>query len=225
MTVPPHTFLQLFKLAVPLPFVVGAAVLGAVRYWHLPASLRRLAWLAWFELPLELWGISLSFLRRNNLFIMPIYTVGELALLALLYGAVLRSAAFSRAVPWVVGGFAGYALFDSLAAADLSAWFRPGQQVVQSLLILSMVGLYCHRLLQAPPTQRLGREPLFWVSGGLALYFLGYLQIALFSNYMLRHYSLAFNRHIWEVHLGLAVVLHGCYCWALGLRPQRAAAG
>jgi len=224
MTVPSYTFVQLFKFAAPLPFVVGAALLGAVRYRHLPASLRRLAWLAWFEMPLELWGTGLSFFRHNNLFIMPLYTVGELALLALVYGAARRSAAFSRTVPWVVGSFTAYALFDSLAAADLSAWFRPGQQVVQSLLILGLVGLYCHRLLQAP-VPRLGREPLFWVSAGLALYFLGYLQIALFSNYMLRHYSLAFNRHVWEVHLGLFVLLHGCYCWALALRPASLAFG
>lgn len=57
---------------------------------------------------------------------------------------------------------------------------------------------------------------------GLALYFVGYLQIALFSNYMLRHYSMEFNRNVWTVHTGFSVFLHGCYCVALVLRPPPA---
>jgi len=59
---------------------------------------------------------------------------------------------------------------------------------------------------------------MFWVSLGLLLYFSGYLQIALFSNYMLKNYSLEFNRSSWTIHYVLALVLHGCYGAALAMR-------
>lgn len=217
MTIPYHPpFYYLRTLLTMLP-IVGAAVVGARRYRHLLRPLRYLAWLAWFELPLEIVAVIIGLFQANNLFLMPIYTVGELALLALLYRQVLQSAAFTRWMPWLVGAFAAYALLDSLGA-EVLRWHQPGQQLIQSLLILGMVGLYFRQLLHELQAVRLSREPLFWVSTGLVLYFVGYLNIALFSNYMLRHYSLQFNRNIWTIHSGLAFVLHSCYCVALGLR-------
>jgi hypothetical protein len=219
MTIPPHTPRQLFEMGSLLLTVMAAAAVAGVHYRQLPQYLRYLAWLTWFELPLELLGSYLGFMKHNNLFIMPFYTVGELALLALVYGRALQSAAFGRAMPWLVGGFAAYTLLDCLVAPDLT-WFKPGQQVLQSLLILGMVALYFRKLLRELKIRRLEHEPLFWVSLGLMLYFSGYLQIALFSNYMLKNYSLELNRSIWTIHYVLSLVLHGCYCAALAMRPQ-----
>jgi hypothetical protein len=219
MTIPPHTPRQLFEMGSLLVTIVAAAAIAGARYRQLPPSLRYLAWLAWFELPLELWGSYLGFMKRNNLFIMPFYTVGELALLALVYSRVLQSATFRRAMPWLVGGFAAYTLADCLLAPDLT-WFKPGQQVLQSLLLLGTAALYFRKLLRELAIRRLEHEPMFWVSLGLLLYFSGYLQIALFSNYMLKNYSLELNRSIWTIHYVLALVLHGCYGAALAMRPR-----
>lgn len=223
MTIPFHPTAYYIKTGVLLLVLMAGAVAGAVRYRHLPQNLRYLAWLAWFELPLEILAIGLGFFQHNNLFIMPFYTVGELGLLALVYSHTLGSATFKRVAPWVVAGFATYALVDNLVAPDLT-WFKPGQQVIQSLLILVMVEQYFQRLLKVLPVPHLRREPMFWVSVGLAFYFLGYLQIALFSNYMLQHYSMDFNRTIWNIEHCLALFLHGCYCAAILLAPQYQAA-
>lgn len=225
MPIPYHPPFYYFKTLLTMLPIVVAAVVGAQRYRQLPLALCYLAWLAWFELPLEIVAVIIGLFQGNNLFIMPIYTVGELALLALVYRQVLQSAAFTRWMPWLVGGFAAYALFDSLGA-EVLRWYQPSQQLIQSLLILGMVGLYFRKLLNDLQVRHLSREPMFWVSIGLVLYFVGYLNIALFSNYMLRHYSLQFNRNIWTIHSGLAFVLHGCYCLALGLRqPPREGIG
>jgi hypothetical protein len=200
--------------------VIIAALLGGLRYKRLQPSLRYLAaGLIGFILPMEVVGLVLLLQQRNNLFLMPIYTVGELWLLGLVYRATLQSAAFTRSLPWVVGGFTAYATLDSLLGADLTQ-FRPGQQVVQSILVLSFVGLYLRKLLQELTVHRLGREPMFWVSTGLLIYFLGYLQIALFSNYLL-HYSDQLNMNIWAVHSLLFILLYCCYSMALWLRPQK----
>ncbi|MGI4761257.1 MAG: hypothetical protein ACRYF0_11155 [Janthinobacterium lividum] len=222
LPMPLPTLVQLLKLGTSLLLVAGAAAIGSWRYRRLAAPLRYLTWLAWFELPLEVLATGLGLWHRNNLFIMPLYTVGELVLLALVYGAAVRAAAFQRVLPWLVGLFISYTILDCLLAPDLT-WFKPGQQVLQSLLILGMVVLYFRQLLHDAQVVRLGHEPMFWVSVGLALYFVGYLQIALFSNYMLRHYSLQFNKNVWTIHTALFLFLHACYCVALMLGLPQAA--
>jgi hypothetical protein len=202
----------------PVPVVV-AGVIGLVRFRHLPLNLRYLAGLTWFILPLEIIGFVLMLQQRNNLFLMPICAIGEFGLLAVLYAKTLQSPAFSRALPWLVGGFAAYVVFDSLSVDGLKA-FRPGQQVLQSVLVLGLVGLYFRKLLHELHVQQLKREPMFWVSAGLTIYCLGYLQIALFSNYLLR-YSDRLNMNVWMVHSLLFITLYCCYSVALWLPPKK----
>jgi hypothetical protein len=200
--------------------VLVAGISGLVLFRRQPYNLRCLALLTIFELPLDLLGFALYLQNRSNLFLMPVYTIGELGLLAWLYKRTLNSITFAHWIPWVIGSFVLYTIADSLLGPGLH-WFRPGQQIVQSLLILGMVGLYFRKLLSELRVPHLTHEPMFWVSTGLLIYFLGYLQIALFSNYLLQHYSVQFNRNVWSVHTLLSIVLHSCYCLALWMRPQR----
>lgn len=200
--------------------VALAALIGVLRYRQLAPSLRPLAiGISAFLLPLGLLGLGLLQLHRNNLFIIPIYGIGELCMLALMYSRALQSPTFSRLWPWVVGGFAVYALLDSWLVANFLT-FRSSQQVLQSILVLGMVGLYFRKLLSELRVARLTQEPMVWVSTGLLIYFLGYLQIALYSNYLLR-YSLQLNMNIWAVHSWLFIVLHCFYSWALWLTPRK----
>ncbi|UOQ96780.1 hypothetical protein MUN81_16215 [Hymenobacter sp. 5317J-9] len=195
-----------------------AALIGLLRFRHLPLNLRYLAALVWFILPLEMLGLVMMLYHQNNLFLMPISAIGEFGLLAQVYSKTLQSRAFNRAMPWLVGGFAAYAIFDSLYVGALTQ-FRPGQQVLQSVLVLGLVGLYFRKLLHELRVQQLKREPMFWVSAGLTIYCLGYLQIALFSSYLLR-YSVRLNMNVWMVHSLLFMTLYCCYSMALWL-PQK----
>lgn len=206
----------LIRLTV-VPIAV-AGLIGMVRFRQLPLNLRYLTGLIGFVLPLNIIGMVWMLQHRNNLFLMPVYTVGEFALLALVYRHTLHSAAYNRWVPWLVGGFATYVLLGSLPAGRL-AMFRPGQQVVQCLLVLVLAGLYLGKLLRELRVTRLRHDPMFWVSAGLLVYFLGYLQIALFSQYLLR-YSQQFNLVVWSIHALLFMALYGCYSLALCL-PRR----
>ena len=200
--------------------IIGAGLSSLMRWRKISRSLQYLAVLILFELPLEVVGFAIALLKKNNLFLMPIYTVGELILLGLLYERNIRAAAFTRALPWVLAAFTAYVVADSLAGPGLH-WFRPGQQVLQSLLVLGMVTMYFRKLLNELRVRSLEREPMFWVSTGLVIYFLGYLQIALFSNYLLSHYSSQFNINVWGIQVLLSIVLHSCYIMALWIRPQK----
>lgn len=212
------SFPELIGRLTLVPMVL-AGIIGLFRFRHLPLNLRVLTGLLWFVIPMNLAGFYFLLHQQNNLFLMPVYAVVELLLLALIYRLTLQSAAFMRAMPWLVGGFVAYVLFDSLAAPTLKA-FRPGQQVIQGLLVLLFVGLYFRKLMNELKVQHLKREPLFWVSAGLFVYFTGYLLIALSSNALLA-YSKSLNLAIWAVHSVLFIVLYICYCVALWLSPKR----
>ena len=214
-----HLSLQQLVLRLTFVPVVVAGIVGLVRFRRLPLNLRYLTLLIAFVLPLNVLGYVLMVQRHNNLFLMPVYSVGEFGLLALVYRHTLHSPAFSRIMPWLVTGFGAYALFDTLMKGAVSQ-FRPGQQVVQGLLVLLLVGLYFRKLLRDLHIKHLRREPMFWVSAGLLIYFLGYLQIAIFSNYLLR-YSQQLNANVWMVHSLLFIVLYCCYGQALWLTRQK----
>ena len=214
-----HLSMQQLVLRLTLVPVVVAAIIGLVRFRRLPTNLRYLTGLIGWVLPLNLLVFLLIYLHRSNLFLMPIYAVGEFWLLALVFQHTLQSPAFTRAVPWLVGSFGAYALFDSVAAGTLDQ-FRPGQQVIQSILCLLLVGLYFRKLLRELRVLELRREPMLWVSAGLLIYYLGYLQIAIFSNYLL-NYSHQLNANVWMIHSLLFILLYSCYSLALWLPRQK----
>lgn len=214
-----HLSLQQLVMRLTMLPVLVAGIIGLIRFRQLPLNLRYLTALIGFVLPMNVLAFTFMIQHRNNMFLMPVYMVGEFTLLALVFRYTLQSPTFTRAMPWLVGGFVAYAVFDSLAPGAL-AQFRPGQQVVQGALILLLVGLYFRKLLRELRVLQLRREPMFWVSTGLLIYYLGYLQIAIFSNYLL-HYSNQLNANVWMIHSFLFIILYSCYSLALCLPRQK----
>lgn len=205
------------KLSVVVLLVAGLS--GLVRFRQLTINLRYLVGLIWFELSIELVAQLLWQRQLPNLFLGPVDSAGEFLLLSLVYGRALRSAAFTRARPWLAGSLVLYAGLTSLLSPEM-ARFKPFLQVVESLLVLMLVTLYFRKLLNELRVEKLSREPMVWVSSGLLIYCLGNVQIALFSNYLMR-YSKQLNMTVWTIHALILVVLYGCYCLALWIRPQK----
>lgn len=199
--------------------VVLAGAIGLGRLRQLPRALRYLLALIGLTLLTELVSRLLWLQHRPNLFLQPIYTVGELSLLVLLYRQVLGLAWFARVVPWLLGGFAAFTLVSSLLTPNLQH-FSSVLKVVESVIVLGCVLLYFRQLLNELRVEHLEREPLFWVSLGLLLYFLGDVHIFLFSNYLMG-YSKQINMTVWAVHAGLYMVLHCCFALALWLHPRK----
>lgn len=212
--------IQLLIMKASVAPVILAGAIGLYRLRYLKTGpLRYLLLLTGLTLLAELVSRLLWMQHRPNLFMQPIHTVGEFSLLLLLYREVLQSAWFSRVVPWLVGGFALYALTNSLLTPDL-LHFSSVLKVVESVVILGCIVLFFRKLLNELTVEHLEREPLFWVSLGQLLYFLGDIHIFLFSNYLL-HYSKQFNMTVWAIHAVLYMLLYCCYCLALWLHPRK----
>lgn len=203
--------------------IAGASLRGFSRFRQLAPSLRVLTWFASFETLLEIINKSLIkvFHFKSNLFLLPLDAIGTVGLLALAYSHALQSAAFSRVMPWVLGAFGSYVLFDTLTELGIVR-FTPSVHVIGDLLMLSMAGLYFQKLLNELRIVQLQREPFFWMSVGVVVYALGDLQLSLFSNYILHHTPLLTQViTLTVVRIALLFTFYsGCFL-ALWMRPQR----
>ena len=216
-----RTFLHsLSNITVGLALLAG--LIGLVRYRQLPPSLRTVALLAIFDVLMELAVLSLSSLHIPNLFLAPLALVGEIVFAALAYRRALQSSAFNRVLPWLLGLFCLYALFESLLWLSATRYLVP-LQLIGNLLQLSLAGLYFQKLLNELRVERLQADPFFWLSVALAVYGLGNLFISLSSNYLLTHCSLPVQAIIFlGVRNGFNILLYLAYCLAQCLRPPQA---
>lgn len=203
--------------------VVVAGVSGIVRFRGLPLALRYVALVAGFDMLMELTMTAIIKVlhQKSNLFMIPIYSVGEVVLLSLAYGEVLQSARFNRVMPWVVSLFSAYALADGWIGLG-AVHYATGVQITSDLLQFGLAALYFWKLLNELHVVSLRREPFFWISVGLVVYVLGDLLITLFSNYLLEHYSHQVQVLIIRVVRPLFVIaLYCCYSLVLWMRPQK----
>ena len=204
--------------------LVGACVVGLVRYRRLETTRRYLVWLS--GLALLVTGVAAWFSshHRPNLFLAPIDTAIELTLLALMYRRALWPLAMARYLPLGIGLFLlGTAL--SYSPRLDTAQFSPVQHFIASIAITVLALCYLRQLLQPPITiAPLEREPMFWISAGVLLYFAGNSLIFLTSNLTLLH-SRELSLNVWAVHALLYSFLNGFYIVALCVNPVSAAAG
>jgi hypothetical protein len=206
--------IMLFLEYGPLVLVFVAGLVGALRFKHLDPALRCLAGLAFFELFIELLSRSVT----PNLFLFPADTMVEFGLLAWMYRRVFWPSALSRWLPAVVVIFGASSLVSYAEPATLLQ-FNTMQRLVESVLILGLVLLYFYKVIRELVIVRLEREPLFWVSVGLLLYFAGNVFIFVSSNYVIRQ-STALSMRLWNTHAVLYMVLYGLYAWALWISPS-----
>jgi len=208
-------------------FIIGLAILasliGLARYRQLPLSLRYLTLLACFDSVMELTAKLVHDVLhlKNNLFLFPIISIGEIVLLALTYRQVLQSAIFNKIAPWLLGLFTAYALVVSFTQFGI-ARYAVGLATIMNLLLLGIAGFYFNKLLNELHVEQPLRDPFFWVSAGLAVYGMGNLLIYLFSNYLITRCSIQLQFLVlWGVRNLFNAALYLAYCWALWIAPPK----
>ena len=202
-----------------LPLVL-AAVIGLVRYRHLGLPQRRLLLLTLESGGMEATARMVVHYQQSNLFLAPLDTALEFTLPALIYRLVLRPSWLRRLIPCLVGAFLlGTAL--TYLPRPAQPEFSPWQHTLEAGLILSFVGRYLYREITQPViSDRLEKDPMFWVSAGALLYFSGSLLFFLSSNYVL-HLSPALSLQVWTVHALFYSFLNLLYAVALACPPRR----
>lgn len=199
--------------------MVAACVVGVARYRRFDAVRRYLVWLSLLALVVTIASMWLAHHKRPNLVLAPIDTAIEFTMLALMYRRTLWPSAVARYLPVAIVIFLLGSALDFRPRLD-TVEFSPVQHVVESVVVLGLVAIYFRRKLIPPITLApLEREPMFWVSAGLLLYFSGNILIFLSSNIVL-HLSHEMSRHVWTIHALLYAFLNLFYVVALCVEPR-----
>jgi hypothetical protein len=214
--------IQQFIIYFTLVPVVITALIGLVRYQKLALTQRYLLALTGAALLMEFASRMVLRYLPSNLFLAPIDAVLEFSVLALIYHRELRPARISRLIPLLAAGFVLGSIITYTPRLDFP-YFNAMQRFIESLLVLAFVGVYFHREINRQIfTRRLEREPIFWISTGLLLYFLSSMFIFLTSNYVLTQPQ-ELGRRVWAIHALLYIFLNILYAIAMRL-PARSPA-
>lgn len=208
-----QTFLIYSSVVVIVPLL--AAVM---RFKKMDQAWRSLALLIFVDFLVEAIGHVLYFLKISNHFLWPIFILIEFTLLARIYKTEFKKMAISRFIPVVTLLFIAYVIADWLMAPrdDLSAL----PHFTEGVLILLLVLCYYYKNLSSFIETQLERQPMFWLSTGLFIYFSANSVIFIFSNYI-QMLSLSFFNLIWFTHSIFNILLYIFYTLTVCLIPKK----
>jgi len=201
-------------------FLAGLVPFSAAifRYKKLQQPLKYLAILIFFDFGTEVITHIYFFLKSSNQFLWPAFIVIEFSLIMWIYRQQLLPMLIAKITPLLIPVFAIYTFTDWFYGklAGLSAF----PHFIEGVIILYTVLCYYYKTLKAPLIIHLERQPMFWLSTGLFIYFSVDSIIFIFSNYI-QSFSLRFNSQIWFIHAIFNIVLYIFYTLAVCLNPKK----
>lgn len=157
-------------------------------------------------------------LDSPNLPLLHVFTVLQFCLLLLIFRQELIPLIPVRWFPIILVSFVVFAVIDASLISGLQS-FNPLARLVESILLLFFSLAYLYKTLNEMRVERLEREPSFWISSGLLIYFAGGFLIFISSNYLMPLEMTAFL--FWGLHAVLNTILNLFYSAALWTHPQQ----
>ncbi|MTB52522.1 hypothetical protein [Lewinella sp. W8] len=154
----------------------------------------------------------------NNLPLLHLFTWAQTVLLLLAYRSVFREAGKLSWLKWILGGFTGLVIINALFIDGVFN-FNTTVRTTQSVLMLSVIFYYFYQLLQKLQIDRLEREPLFWISAVLTIYFSGNFIVFLMTD-VLKNDALTFWS-VYSVHSILNIIVNLVYGVAFWVRSGK----
>jgi hypothetical protein len=152
-----------------------------------------------------------------NLPLLHLFTVIQFTILISIFHKTLAPLFSNRWLWGLLIGFGLFAVADALFLSSLQS-FNPLARLVESLILIACSFLYLNKTLQELKIQHLDREPMFWISAGVLIYFAGGFLIFISSNYIMP-IKLTFFL-FWGLHAVLNTIANLFYFIALCLEPQ-----
>ena len=157
-------------------------------------------------------------LHLNNLFLLHIFTVIELGLLALMFGPSIVSLLPSSGLRLLLVAFSIFAIFNSIYIDGITR-FNAFAKAIEALFVISFVLMYFYHILRTLEIKHLDQAPLFWISAGSLIYFSGSLFVFIYSNKIVSSLSSSFT--IWGIHAFLTILKNTFYTIALWIRSNK----
>jgi hypothetical protein len=210
---------QIIILFTILP-VFLAAIMAAFRFKTADGPLRLLCFLIFFALVTESLSRLLWFFQTSNLFLWPIYITVEFGLILWIYSLVLENAFLQQTRVRIIVTFLVIIMIRSFYLSGKSVLIDNSGRLIESIMVIALVLAYYYKLFKELIVKFLWREPFFWISNGLFLFFSGNFLIFIFLNYILL-YSKDLNDKIWVIHAFLNYLLYSVYTYALWISRKK----
>lgn len=202
--------LSVYSLALP-------AAVGLLRYFLL-SKVQKVLWLlVLLSILIDIVADQLRHAGPYQTLVFYLFTIIEFTILTYVFTQAL--------VPFIARKYLlGVLLFFLLFVFSDMMWlsgieqFNSYSTAVEGLLIICFTLTYFYKTLQELQIKYLEREPQFWISTGVLLYFSSSLFIFLFTNYV--NSSLISLYIIWGIHGIFSILLNVLYSIALWVTPQ-----
>ncbi len=205
-------------LCAALPSLM-ALIVGLRNFHRLNKSQKALLALVGFIVSIEIASRVMWFLKVNNLFLLPFYTVVEFSFLLWVFRTQLHQKKEQRILLFFFLGFLLFSLIYLVFVHDFSL-HNNYHRIVESVFLLFLALWYYFRSIKSLKDRFLEYNPMFWIATGILIYFSGTVFIFLLSNY-LRNYTDTLRLNVWAIHALFNVILYTLYGIALWIDPKK----
>lgn len=209
-----YLFIKFSFLIALIPIWIGG------KYYRYLTNITRYIWIiSLISFGMDILGRGLIYLQISNAFNGYIYAVLEFLLITLIYQEEFKNYLPKYTLHIIFILFLGFSVIDILliqgAYIDTSY-----HKFVECTISIAYVLIHFFKIFQELKIAHLEREPIFWFSAGLLLYFSGAIFIFIFSNYLLT-YSLKLSIKVWTVHAFFLILFHLMNTIAIWHSPRK----
>lgn len=201
-------------MAFPL-FFLGAAAVAGLRVFFVPATtpLRLFALLCAVTFAAELLG---HYMRQSGAFsdgnetnhwFYNIFNAFQIFILCKIFYLKLHSDNLRVVIQFFYVVFLLFIIANTLAIQGFVA-YQTLTVVVGGGFVIFLAGAYFWQLLVSPDNERITRDPFFWFSFGLIVYFGGSIPFLGMLNYLIQYYSEFTKIYFTLIYTGFSVVFN-----------------
>ena len=188
-------------------------------YRRFEKKLKIFSWFIFCSVIIQAIALVYWFLQKNNMPLLHVYVPLGFILLAWFYQVVLQSLINKIIIVVVAVFFLCFSIINSIFFEHPFV-FNSNALTAESILLIifsifTFIVLLNQQLPSVTPTKN---QSLGWINSGILIYFSSTLLLFYFSNYVMRHYSVAASANTWMYHAFASIVMY--FCFITGLWKQ-----
>ncbi len=166
----------------------------------------------------EICAVILGKLGYTNLPLLHVYVIVQFGLLSLVYYLYFDKKILKQIISILIVVFTIFSICNSLFIQNILK-FNTNARALESVFLIFYVLAYFNLIMQEMKIKFIEKEPLFWVSTGILLYYAGNLFLFIFSNYILPAEQITIN--MWIFHAVINLTLNSFFSIALWIYPKK----
>ncbi len=202
-----------------------AGIIAVIRFRRAEGWTKVLCYIQFLAFITQAYSDFLWHRKMTNLFLYPIYITLEGSLFIWMYSLMLKSTWLDKARIWLIlllafavcSKYFSFHSFQDFINHDVIDGLS---RIIEGGIVIALVSAYFLKSFSEIKTPHIHREPAFWVSGGLLIYFSSTIILYIFANFA-RRYSQGFNQSFWVVHAAVNFLLYVAYSIALWKLPRK----